>query len=68
MLTKEKVRCPYCNRTQFFYVTLWKNTTHGALYTECPKCHKFDDVIWFPIGELEKKVVELTGKEVFKKK
>ncbi len=67
MLTKSKVRCPHCSRTSFFYVYEWKDKTNGALWTECPKCKSFDDVVYFPIGEYEKQVVSLTGREVLEK-
>ena len=64
MLTRLKVRCPHCNRTSFFYVHEMKDATHGSLWTECPKCHSFDDVIYFPIREYDEQVASLTGKEL----
>jgi hypothetical protein len=68
MLTKLKVRCPYCNRASFFYVHEWRSKTHAAFWTECPKCHSFDDAIYVPAKEYEKQVVVLTGKEKPEKK
>jgi len=64
MLTNMKVRCINCKQTSYFHVHSWKGRVNAAIYTECPKCHKYDDVFHFPLEIYDKYLKDiLAGRE-----